>query len=203
MASGPAWVKNIRFEDVRCEERVECNNLTLMIVDPGLYGGNGVWGHIQGVYLKNVTWANSAIPIVLQGNSSTNLVDSVTFDNCRVGTTLLTKASDYSRFQMNSFVHNVFFTNTGTRTVPSAGERGSPRSQLMNSRMDGKTLRIAVKEPGACTISVSRLDGKLVRAIDATGPAEYAVNAEDLHAGLYVVTAAAKGRELETIRAVR
>jgi hypothetical protein len=69
--------------------------------------------------------------------------------------------------------------------------------------MDGKTLRIAVKEPGACKISVSRLDGKLVRAIDATGPAEYAVNAEDLHAGLYVVTAAAKGRELETIRAVR
>lgn len=107
VCDGPAWVQNIRFEDIRVEEKVEFKNLEFIVTDGTLYGEDPP-GHIQGVYLKDIKWENRDKPFVLSGFSSQNMVDDITFDNCYVGDKILSSVSDAS-FQVNTFVRNVKF----------------------------------------------------------------------------------------------
>jgi hypothetical protein len=46
VCDGPAWVKNIRFEDIRIEKDVEFKNLEFIVTDGTLYGIDPP-GHIQ------------------------------------------------------------------------------------------------------------------------------------------------------------
>jgi hypothetical protein len=109
VCDGPAFVQNIRFEDIRCEEQVQFKNLELICTNGTLYG-NDAPGHINGVYLKNISWENKGVPFVISGFSSDNLVENVTFENCMVGGRPLKNETD-ANFQINSFTKNIRFIN--------------------------------------------------------------------------------------------
>lgn len=107
VCDGPAWVQNIRYEDIRVEEQIEYKNLEL-IVTPGKYYGDEPPGHIRGVYLKNVRWENSGKPFIINGFSPDNMVEDITFDNCSVGEKVLTDASD-ADFRLNELTKGIKF----------------------------------------------------------------------------------------------
>ena len=107
VCDGPAWVQNIRYEDIRVEEQTEFKNLEL-IVTPGKYYGDDPPGHIRGVYLKNVSWENSGKPFIINGFSPDNMVEDITFENCSVGGKVLTGASD-ADFKLNEFTRGIRF----------------------------------------------------------------------------------------------
>jgi hypothetical protein len=107
VCDGPAWVQNIRFEDIRVEEQIEFKNLEL-IVTSGKYYGEDQPGHIKNVYLKNISWENAEKPFIITGFSPDNLVEDVTFDNCKVGNKILKSASD-ADFRVNEFSSGIRF----------------------------------------------------------------------------------------------
>jgi hypothetical protein len=107
VCDGPAWVKNVHFEDIRIEENVEFKNLEFIVTDGTLYGTDPP-GHIKGVYLKNIQWENGLRPFIISGFSKDNLVEDITFDQCKAGGKLLTKETD-ADFRINSFSKNIKF----------------------------------------------------------------------------------------------
>ncbi len=107
VCDGPAWVKNIRFEDIRVEKDVEFKNLEFIVTDGTLYGTDPP-GHIQGVYMKNIKWENTGKPFVLSGFSPDNRVEDITFEHCYLGDQLLSSTSD-ALFQINAFVSDIKF----------------------------------------------------------------------------------------------
>lgn len=107
VCDGPAWVQNIHFEDIRVEEQVEFKNLEFIVTDGTLYG-NDPPGHIKGVYLKNISWENPDKPFIISGYSSTNIIEDITFDQCRAGNKVL-KDIDDADFRVNSFTKNIKF----------------------------------------------------------------------------------------------
>lgn len=107
VCDGPAWVQNVRYEDIRVEEQVEFKNLEF-IVTMGTYYGDDPPGHIKGVYLKNIQWENQSKPFILSGFSPNNLVEDITFDNCKVGDKILTNTSD-AHFMISGYVRNIKF----------------------------------------------------------------------------------------------
>ena len=109
VCDGPAVVANVRFEDVRVEEDVEFKNLEL-ICTPGTYYGKGPAGHIRGIHLKGVHWANARKPFILAGFGPDNVVEDVTFEHCTVGGKPLRLPAD-ARFKINKFVRNIRFVS--------------------------------------------------------------------------------------------
>jgi polygalacturonase len=107
VCDGPAWVRNIHFEDIRVEENVEFKNLELIVTDGTLYGKDPP-GHIKGVYLKNIQWENQTKPFILSGFSFNNMIEDITFEKCRVGNKILTGIND-ANFRVNSFTGNIKF----------------------------------------------------------------------------------------------
>ena len=89
-------VRNVRFEDIRVEENIEIKNLELIVTEAQRYGQSKPNpGHIQGVYLKNITWENADKPFVIAGLPFNNhIVEDVTFDNCHIAGKLITNLSD-------------------------------------------------------------------------------------------------------------
>ena len=107
VCDGPAWVKNIHYEDIRVEKQVEFKNLEFIVTDGTLYGIDPP-GHIKGIYLKNVKWDNPGKPLIISGFSSNNLVEDITFENCKAGGKILTSIND-AGFRVNSFTSNIKF----------------------------------------------------------------------------------------------
>lgn len=107
VCDGPAWVQNIHFEDIRVEEQVEFKNLEFIVTDGTLYGTDPP-GHIKGVYLKNIHWSNPGKPFIINGYSSNNIVEDITFDHCYSGSKILSGVSD-ADFRINSFTKNIKF----------------------------------------------------------------------------------------------
>jgi len=107
VCDGPAWVQNIRYEDIRIEEQIEFKNLEL-IVTPGKYYGDDPPGHIKGVYMKNISWENTEKPFIISGFSPENMVEDVTFDHCSVGGKILTDTAD-ADFIINEFTKDIKF----------------------------------------------------------------------------------------------
>lgn len=107
VCDGPATVRNINFEDIRVEENVEFKNLEFILTDGTLYGADPP-GHIKGVYLKNIQWENPSKPFIISGFSSSNLIEDITFENCRAGGKILTGTSD-ADFRVNEFTRNIKF----------------------------------------------------------------------------------------------
>jgi polygalacturonase len=107
VCDGPAWVKNIHYEDIRVEKQVEFKNIEFIVTDGTLYGIDPP-GHIKGIYLKNVKWDNPGKPFIISGFSSDNLVEDITFENCKAGGKILTSIND-AGFRVNSFTRNIKF----------------------------------------------------------------------------------------------
>jgi len=107
VCDGPAWVKNISFEDIRVESNVEFKNLEFIVSDGTLYSTDSP-GHIKGVYLRNVQWENGVKPLIINGYSPDNLVEDIIFDNCRAGGKLLTGMND-ADIRINSFTQRIQF----------------------------------------------------------------------------------------------
>jgi len=97
VCDGPSTVQNIRYEDIRVEDAIEYKNLELIVTEGRRYGTAGP-GHINGVYLKNIHWANHDKPFVIAG-IPTNYVENVTFDHCYLAGKLMTNTSS-GDFQM-------------------------------------------------------------------------------------------------------
>jgi hypothetical protein len=88
-------IKNIHFEDIRVEENIEIKNLELIVTEGQRYGHSNTPGHIKGVYLKNIQWENGDKPFIIAGLPfNNNIVEDVTFDNCRVSGKPLTNLTD-------------------------------------------------------------------------------------------------------------
>lgn len=107
VCDGPAWVQNVRYEDIRIEDQVEFRNLEL-IVTPGKYYGDDAPGHIRQIYLKNISYENTEKPFIISGFSPENMVEDVTFDHCTVGGKTLTGLDD-ANFQVNEFTSGITF----------------------------------------------------------------------------------------------
>jgi polygalacturonase len=107
VCDGPAWVQNIRFENIRVEENIEFKNLELVVTDGKLYGKDSP-GHIRGIYLKNVHWENTIKPFIMSGYSADHLVEDIVFDHCSSGGKILANPGD-ALFEVNEFVRNLKF----------------------------------------------------------------------------------------------
>ena len=107
VSDGPAWVENIRYENIRVEKNIEFKNLELIITNGKMYGDD-LPGHIKGVYMKNVQWDNTSKPFIIKGYSPDNLVEDVTFDHCSLGGKVLTKPED-ADFKINQYTKNIKF----------------------------------------------------------------------------------------------
>ena len=92
VSDGPADISNIRFEDIRVEDKIEYKNLELIVTEGRRYGTEGA-GRLHGVYLKNIRWANPDKPFVIAGVPN-SLVEDVTFDHCYLGGKLITSIKD-------------------------------------------------------------------------------------------------------------
>lgn len=107
VCDGPAMVKNILFEDIRVEEHVEFKNLELIVTDGTLYGTDPP-GHINGVILRNIQWANGTKPLIINGYSPDNLAEDIVFDKCKVGGKSLGSIND-ADIRINRFARNIKF----------------------------------------------------------------------------------------------
>lgn len=107
VCDGPAWVKNIHFEDIRIEKQIEFKNLEFIVTDGTLYGTDPP-GHIKGIYLKNIQWENPGKPFIISGYSSENMAEDIIFENCKIGGKPLTGYKD-ADFRINSFTGNIKF----------------------------------------------------------------------------------------------
>jgi len=107
VSDGPAWVQNIRYEDIRVEENIEFKNLEIIITNGKMYGDD-LPGHIKGVYMKNIQWENTGKPFIINGFSADNLIEDITFDHCKVGVKILTGTDD-ANFKVNEFTRNIIF----------------------------------------------------------------------------------------------
>jgi hypothetical protein len=108
VSDGPANISNIRFEDIRVEDKIEYKNLELIVTEGRRYGTEGP-GRLKGVYLKNIRWANANKPFVIAGVPNSQ-VEDVTFDHCYLGGKLLTSMKD-ADFQ-TEFAQNIKFITT-------------------------------------------------------------------------------------------
>jgi polygalacturonase len=112
ICDGPAWITDIRYEDVRVE--AEVLNLFELNVTDGTKYQNDPPGHIRDIYLKDVRWAADR-PIVLKGFDAQHLVETVTFDNCSVAGKPLRSTADAS-FQVNDHVRDLTLQPSKTPT---------------------------------------------------------------------------------------
>jgi len=92
VCDGPSIVRNIRFEDIRVENAIEYKNMELIVTEGRRYGTAGP-GQINGVYLKNIHWANAGKPFVIAG-IPTNFVENITYDHCYLAGKLITSIND-------------------------------------------------------------------------------------------------------------
>ena len=107
VCDGPAWIRNVHYEDIRVEDQVEFKNLEFIVTDGTLYGIDPP-GHIKGVYLRNIQWENPGKPFIISGYSPDNMIEDITFDNCRVAGKLLRSIND-ANFQIDEFTGNINF----------------------------------------------------------------------------------------------
>jgi hypothetical protein len=115
VCDGPSDVKNIRYEDIRVEDEIEYKNLELIVTEGRRYGTEGP-GHITGVYLKNIQWANKNKPFVIAGVPN-HFVEDVIFDNCYLAGKPITGFKD-ADFQ-TEFAKDIKFIAPTTPSISS------------------------------------------------------------------------------------
>lgn len=105
ICDGPAVIRDILFEDIRVEAAVQ-KLFELQVTDGTKYDDNPP-GHIQGVVLKNISWA-ARRPIMLKGHDGDHQVRDVSFQGCTIDGVPL-KAAWPDVFQINPYVSGVEF----------------------------------------------------------------------------------------------
>jgi polygalacturonase len=187
---GAATIQNIRVEDVRCEEKCE-NDLQVQVTNGAVWAGSTP-GHLKGVYFKNITWENTAGSFKLIGYSANNLAEDITFDNCYVGNKLLTSTSD-AAFQVNQYVKNVRFINSGTGARPSSESTARPVLRVTTKKNSG-LLSVAINRPGIHAVSISSLSGRDLKCFKGAGENEFAIKTGEFGAGIYVIHSEIDGK---------
>jgi len=119
VCDGPSDVKKIRFEDIRVEDEIEYKNLELIVTEGRRYGTDGP-GHISGVYLKNIQWANKNKPFVIAGVPN-HFVEDITFDNCYLAGKPIT-GFKHADFQ-TEFAKDIKFIAPNTQSKSSKNKR--------------------------------------------------------------------------------
>ena len=105
ICDGPAWIRDIHYENIRVEKDV-LKLFELHVTDGTKYQADPP-GRIQGIHLKNISWA-AAKPIILKGFNEQHLVGDITFENCAIAGEPL-QSPEHPVFQINEFVSDVKF----------------------------------------------------------------------------------------------
>ncbi|MEI8085508.1 MAG: hypothetical protein WCG93_04750 [Paludibacter sp.] len=108
-----ARVSNVSYDDIRIEDCKE--NYVWMGVINTSTAVETIRGNVDSISVKNVqiVGGDLTLPSVINGFDATHQFQNVTFDNFRVGSNLITSASQL-KLSTNSFVKNVVFKNTTT-----------------------------------------------------------------------------------------
>jgi len=187
ICDGRAWIKHVRFEDIRAEENITApfGNFNLMVTDAQQWV-HDVPGHIQGVYLKNCSWENGNNHLQLQGYGPNNLVDSVTFDHCTVGGKLLKSFAD-ATWHNNQYIKNIRFIDTPTEAQLPAARQAAIPGEWMRAGVNGGVLRISIDRPGRYSLDITDLSGALVGRFAGVNAGSFVLPASQLKPGAYVV----------------
>ena len=97
---GPGPIENVRFEDVRVENKVFENNMINVVTDGTAYldSGSSFYGKpgaINGITLKNVKWEHAGMPIRFVGYGTSNTITNILFENCYAGSAKIDANSSY------------------------------------------------------------------------------------------------------------
>jgi len=152
VCDGPAWVQNIRYEDIHVEENLGssdniAHNFMLRVTD-GTAWGRDPPGHIKNIYLKNCTWLNTVQDFAIWGYGGGNLVEDVTFENCTVAGKLLRSTAD-AAFSINGDARNIRFVVGQTVVRPAAAvtpARHAASHTAVIFDITGKALRAGIGE---------------------------------------------------------
>ena len=108
-----ARVSNITYDDIRIEDCKE--NYVWLGVTNTSSATQTIRGNVDSVSLKNIqiVGGDLTLPSVIFGFDATHQVQNVTFDNFRIGNSLITSASQL-KLATNNFVNNIVFKNTST-----------------------------------------------------------------------------------------
>ena len=109
---GPGPIQNVRFEDVRVENKVFENNMISVVTDGTKYldsgsSAYGKQGAIEGITLKNVTWEHAGMPIRFVGYGPQNTITNVLIENCYAGSTKIDAGSAYYTTYIKPYIENV------------------------------------------------------------------------------------------------
>ena len=109
-------VSNVTYTDIRIEDCKE-NFVFLGVMKTSGAVDTITRGVIDSVYYKNiqVTGGDLTLPSAIYGYDTGHKVMNVTFDNFKVGTNLITSATQF-KLATNTFTKNIIFKNTGTDT---------------------------------------------------------------------------------------
>jgi hypothetical protein len=102
ICDGPAVISDIIFENIRVEQS-EIKLFELNITDGTLYGEDPP-GHIRDVTIRNVDWFHEG-PIVIHGFNDNNIVENVSFIDCKVAGKPLERES--KNLSINQFTSNI------------------------------------------------------------------------------------------------
>ena len=107
-------VSNVSYTDIRIEDCKE-NFVFLGVIKTSGAIDTITRGVIDSVYFKNiqVSAGDLTLPSTIYGYDASHKVQNITFDNFRVGSNLISSASQL-KLSTNSYVKNIVFKNTTT-----------------------------------------------------------------------------------------
>ena len=108
ICDGAGPMEEIKFEDIRVEEKVYDSNFAIIITDGKQYVTGTTPGAVKGITIKNVHWAKNTVPMCIYGYDINHKVSDVLFDGCTVGGTKLSTA-EIGKIQINEFTENIRF----------------------------------------------------------------------------------------------
>jgi len=161
---------NVVYSNIRNQGTISLENVTL--------ANTGTTIPISNVLFQNVTWdATNAINVL--GDSSSTMVNGVTFENCSVAGKILT--ASYSRLVTNAFVTNLVFTTSSASAVPPTVAITAPTNGA--SMIYGSAVNVAATITDFAGVTNGQLfvDGVLY-GNDPTAPYTWTVNGLSLGA---------------------
>jgi hypothetical protein len=125
--------------------------------------------------------------------------DGINFENVTIRGVPVTKIRDIPINITGDSVLIKFSTTTGAVERMRTRSGASPFSTEM---MRG-SLHLSIPGSGEHSIGITRMNGTALRVLRGIGPAEYRVPADELAAGLYVITAESGGQGMSRLVMVR
>lgn len=108
ICDGAGPMEDIRFENIRVEDKVYDRNFDIIVTDGTHYVTGTTPGSISGVVIKNVHWEKNTLPMHILGYNADHKVCDVLFDGCTVAGIPLTDAS-VGKITINEFTEGIRF----------------------------------------------------------------------------------------------